>query len=380
MNKQAADKITKAKLSLILSNPFFGQLVMHLDFVECNDLPAPMGTDGKRVLYRADDVIAMDKPELLFVIAHEVFHCVLGHPWRGENRINEIYNYAGDFHINLILQDCEFSVSDKYLLVENQLRQPEEEVETCKDRYRKSNTDQTYKELLNKFKPPKGGCGCHLKDSSGSPTAQEDAIKWQENTIIAGNIARQQGKLPGALEQFLGGFGKPKVPWQDQLRFILQRILCQEDYTWRIPSKRYIPMGIFMPSLYSEKTPPIQGYVDSSGSCWDESILKDFGSELQGIMTQTRPDKLFIDYFDTQIHSGDVFEVGDEITLSPKGGGGTCFKDIVRHVETENRDPAVVIILTDGYGTWPDKEPDVPFIWVINNDSVTPPWGEVVRI
>jgi predicted metal-dependent peptidase len=378
MNKQAQDKITKAKLSLIIQQPFFGQLVMHLDFVENDDLPAPMGTDGAKVYYRPDSVMEMDKSELMFLIAHEIMHCVYGHPWRRDNRDTTIWNYAGDFHINLTLQDCGFEVPNKYLLVENQLCRPKETPESCKDRYRKSNADITYKELLKKSKNL--GCTCSLKDGTNPATAQEDALRWQENTLIAGNVARQRGNLPGGLEKFLGDLGKPKVPWQDQFRFLLQRIMCQEDYTWRIPASRYIPLGIFMPSLYSEKMPPIQAYVDGSGSCWEDSILRDFGSELQGIMSQARPEKLFVDYFDTKIYPGDTFEVGDEVTITPKGGGGTCFMDIVRHIEKEGREPAVAIVFTDGYGTWPDHEPDVPFIWVINNNDVTPPWGEVVRI
>ena len=44
--------------------------------------------------------------------------------------------------------------------------------------------------------------------------------------------------------------------------------------------------------------------------------------------------------------------------------------------------PKAIIILTDGYATFPPEKArqGIPVIWVVNNDSVTPPWGEVARM
>jgi predicted metal-dependent peptidase len=38
----------------------------------------------------------------------------------------------------------------------------------------------------------------------------------------------------------------------------------------------------------------------------------------------------------------------------------------------------VLIYLTDGYGYFPDKEPDYPVIWLIDSE-VEPPWGEKMQ-
>ena len=66
----------------------------------------------------------------------------------------------------------------------------------------------------------------------------------------------------------------------------------------------------------------------------------------------------------------------------PKGGGGTNFYKIFEYVMKMEVKPKALIILTDGYATFPKEEArsGIPVIWIINNDVITPPWGEVARI
>ena len=47
-----------------------------------------------------------------------------------------------------------------------------------------------------------------------------------------------------------------------------------------------------------------------------------------------------------------------------------------------NNLPNSIIILSDGYCDFPNKEKalGIPVLWVINNNEVNPPWGNVVRI
>ena len=44
--------------------------------------------------------------------------------------------------------------------------------------------------------------------------------------------------------------------------------------------------------------------------------------------------------------------------------------------------PKSVVILTDGYAPFPDKNKiiDIPVLWVINNLEVDPPYGVVARM
>jgi len=46
-------------------------------------------------------------------------------------------------------------------------------------------------------------------------------------------------------------------------------------------------------------------------------------------------------------------------------------------VEDHAIDPRCLVYLTDGYGDFPEEESvPYPVMWAINNDSVTPPFGE----
>ena len=44
--------------------------------------------------------------------------------------------------------------------------------------------------------------------------------------------------------------------------------------------------------------------------------------------------------------------------------------------------PAALIMLTDGYAPFPPKNklPDVPLLWVIDNEDVKPPYGKTIRV
>ena len=47
-----------------------------------------------------------------------------------------------------------------------------------------------------------------------------------------------------------------------------------------------------------------------------------------------------------------------------------------------NYPPASIIILTDGYAPFPREQAaaGIPVLWLLNNDTVTPPWGKTARI
>ena len=44
--------------------------------------------------------------------------------------------------------------------------------------------------------------------------------------------------------------------------------------------------------------------------------------------------------------------------------------------------PASIIILTDGYAPFPQEKlaGGIPVLWIINNENVKSPWGKVKRI
>ena len=69
------------------------------------------------------------------------------------------------------------------------------------------------------------------------------------------------------------------------------------------------------------------------------------------------------------------------LDLIPKGGGGTSFINVFNYIEKLEEPPKAVIIITDGYAAFPEKDYTEEFsvVWLINNKEITPPWGKVGR-
>ena len=71
-------------------------------------------------------------------------------------------------------------------------------------------------------------------------------------------------------------------------------------------------------------------------------------------------------------------------TLSIEGGGGTSFVPFFRYLADSPDDPVdLCVYLTDGYGEFPGKPPEMPVLWVIVGGGIESrriPFGEVARL
>src|SRR5262245_49226179 len=98
----------KARTRLLGDKPWFGCLALRLGIHEVTGLDAALvgtaATDGTK-LYVSDRWIAeQTDPVIRAVIAHEVLHCALEHPWRINGRDLDLFNQACDHVINLMLK------------------------------------------------------------------------------------------------------------------------------------------------------------------------------------------------------------------------------------------------------------------------------------
>jgi hypothetical protein len=96
-----AQKLTRARVQLLLLQPFFGTLGLRLKLIP-GDLPT-MATDGSRIVYNPAFVDELKPAELEGTLAHEVLHCALGHQCRRGERDSRLWNEAADFAVNPIL-------------------------------------------------------------------------------------------------------------------------------------------------------------------------------------------------------------------------------------------------------------------------------------
>jgi predicted metal-dependent peptidase len=64
-----------------------------------------------------------------------------------------------------------------------------------------------------------------------------------------------------------------------------------------------------------------------------------------------------------------------QITL--KGRGGTDFTPVFEYITEKKIQPKVLLYYTDGCGTYPEKKPEYPVIWLLT-EKVSVPWGKKI--
>ncbi len=368
MNEEAKVKITRARIAMIMKQPFFGTLALRLRVEERASLnPPTLAVDGKTMFYHPQWVLDNDFEVVQAGVAHEVGHCIFEHIGRRNARQPRRWNRAGDFVINAVLKDCGFTLGDGWLY---------------STAYAGMTTDQVYNALPPDEDGKSQGPGTDpfdgVADSLPSDVdPQINADDWQIAAVQAGNVAAQHGNMPGSLKRFVNEIVAPKADWRSVLRrFMTEQ--SKEDYSYTHLNRKFASLGIFLPGLYSESMGEMVTTIDTSGSISNE-ILAAFGAEISEIKAQMRPSVLRVIYCDAAVNHVDEYEQGDEPTFVPHGGGGTDFRPPFRLIEQNTWQPKCFAYLTDGYGPFPTEPPPYPVLWLMTTD-VQPPWGEVVRI
>src|SRR6056300_539315 len=78
-NQEILDKLIKARIEMLISAPFFGNLATRLQFKDATEWCPTAATDGKYFYYNKNFVAALTDAEVVFLVGHEVLHCVYDH-------------------------------------------------------------------------------------------------------------------------------------------------------------------------------------------------------------------------------------------------------------------------------------------------------------
>jgi predicted metal-dependent peptidase len=403
MNQETAKRLTKARIRLIIDQPFFGALAVRFTMEESQAVQT-MATDGTRIKYNPTFVEGITDDELCAVLCHEVLHCALLHPWRRGARGIKKWNVACDHAVNHVLDtDC------RWKLPKGALPGIDDSAEHIFARLGPDPDDQQGKGKAGSAGAPggkaqgtgkgkgdgdgegkggapsddPGGCGA-VEDAppeDGTSNAEEDRNTeddWRGAVISAARNAKNQGKCPAFAERLVNEILHPPVDWRTLLADWIQRS-ARNDYSWTRPNRRYLQRRFILPSLLSVELPPVVIVRDTSGSISDRQTCY-FTGAVSDILS-TYPTTVHVLDCDARIHQVRTFE-SNELPIpqfAGKGGGGTDFRPAFTWMAEHCPDACGLIYLTDLYGTFPDSPPDVPTLWIATTD-VTPPWGEVVRI
>lgn len=438
-----AEKIIKAKLKLVKSHPFFGYPLMQIPIISSDDIKkGKIRPRGRWIQYNEKYVESLSIEELAGVLAHEILHFLLRHTQRtrelkkkielyGRKEDRKFYllmNIAQDIVVNAILVrnglklpkggylPMEGSNNEMYIDVEDMngkvVRVQDPDKKSAEDVYFEikdlefddSDSDGTrdddetlsfHEEFPEEGSEEGGGgrsSGRHSKDTGGSESYSDgeegasngkrnvnDFMKSPEELLNeAYTYAKLQGKAPLGIERYVDEALKPKVNWKAVLRRFVTKAI-PSNYTYLKPNKNS-PENIFLPGV--EKSQRVMGLIaiDTSGSISREELTQ-FISEIKWIARNYQIDIETI-VCDAEVHS--ILRLRSQKDLEKlelKGGGGTDFTPVFD--EANKRNPKFLIFFTDGYGTFPEKRPNYPVIWVVTERGAPEryfPFGRVIRM
>ena len=412
---------------------------LHLKFVAVTpNTCETMATDGQRIIFNPIFVMKQSRKKLEGVFYHEVMHCVWEHCFRRQKRHFRLWNIACDYSINgHLVYDHKMELPDGGLLerkyygmspekIYSHLLKNEDDLKSAIadiesnifeiDENLVPNENQNSTNLVSS-KDEKTGKKVGEIDLDSLPIPHgeiwdcqnDDGKRLSDNEI---DKLRKELKiqitLSDKLEKSMSGDGTSgmsrrmgelkdaQVNWNDQL-LDLMKTRKSNEYDFNKPNRRYAWSGTFLPS----KAKKSQGgeaiiFVDTSYSIRDDE-MNAFGSEVERMSIECGFDRIRVAYCDTIVRKNsdglyyDSYDLdcGEELKLSPRGGGGTLFTPCFHLYnkwtdDTENTQ--VIIYFTDGYGEIddPSVEPDVPVIWCILGEesrySKKLPFGDVIYI
>jgi predicted metal-dependent peptidase len=157
----------------------------------------------------------------------------------------------------------------------------------------------------------------------------------------------------------------------------LLREQVSDDWNWLKPNLCYEGSGFILPDLDGFRCGPIIFATDTSGSI-DQEMLSHYQTEKQSCLDEMKPKKLVDIYCDATIQAVAEYDRGDVIKHICPGGGGTAFEPVFEYAEKLDEPPKCLVYLTDLYGSFPDKEPGYPVIWVTWTKDGKAPFGTTV--
>ncbi len=382
--KECAARLTLARTRILCENGFYGLLLMHTAFALSNDVRTA-ATDGEKIYFSPAFMDDLSDRELDFVLMHEIVHIVLQHCARYGKRDAKLFNIACDVVVNsniLYSNDMRTASITLKKYGESMHLTPE-----GKEGYLYT-AEEVYEMLLKagvNAEAQKGWDEHGLWGEREENSPEADGWKQVFKDACKSMAGRGAGALPAFAERYLMELNKPQLDWRTLVNEFVQQELS--DYSFFPPDRRFAD-GVFLLPDYNDTDAVVQNIlfmIDTSGSMTEEMITAAY-AEVKGAVDQYGGKlKGRLGFFDGDVKEAKAFEdVGELLTITPVGGGGTSFHNVFRYVEREMSDepPVAIIILTDGFAAFPDESAamGIPTLWVINNEKIEPPWGKVARI
>lgn len=437
--REYTKRILMSRMRLLVNHGFYGILLLHVKFRLTDEIEiAGFGVDKNEYYIFINPKILdnISDAEIDHILMHEILHIALQHDKRGQDLMPEKFNIACDIVIESnILKSFDMDINSIFLSFNGGIQ--EHLAPNGNEGYLYT-AEEVYNMLdLIPGDPIKGPGSVHV-DKNGNPGQsqeknagadknrnsswkqdKEDKIHGQnpsgfdihgvieDNDIEDSDISLKdiwdkhladacesisirdaitgRGTIPLLAERMWEEMRKPQTDLRTILNDFVQEEIC--DYSFAPPDRRFDESPFFLPD-FNEKDETVEDVlfmIDASGSMSNKDITAAY-CEIKGAIEQFNGKlKGWLGFFDAEVIEPIPFENVEEFSvIRPKGGGGTDFEIIFEYVMEHMQDklPASIIILTDGFAPFPQEKlaGGIPVLWLLNNEKVNPPWGKVSRI
>lgn len=421
--REYTKRILMSRMRLLVNHGFYGILLLHVKFRLTDEIEiAGFGVDKNEYFIFINPKILdnISDAEIDHILMHEILHIALQHDKRGQDLIPEKFNIACDIVIESnILKSFDMDINSIFLSVNGGIQEhlapngnegylyTAEEVynmldlipgDTIKepgsfqpDKNRNSSWKQDKEDKIHGQNP--SGFDIHGVIEDNDIEDSDISLKdiWDKHladaceSISIRNAITGRGTIPLLAERMWEEMRKPQTDWRTILNDFVQEEIC--DYSFAPPDRRFDESPFFLPD-FNEKDETVEDIlfmIDASGSMSNKDITAAY-CEIKGAIEQFNGKlKGWLGFFDAEVIEPIPFENVEEFSvIRPKGGGGTDFQIIFEYVQKHMQDklPASIIILTDGFAPFPQEKlaGGIPVLWLLNNDEVDPPWGKIARI
>lgn len=380
INNRAIESLKEARIMTLFKSPFFGQLALRLPLVNADAWLPTAATDGKHFYYNSRFINMLKPEECVFLFGHEILHAVYDHMGRFEGKDKQLANIAADYVVNgdLVDQRMGVKITTVPALHDTKFRgwSMEEVYDYLYDNADKIDIQQLADQLLDEHVDGEGdgtgegdGKGDISTDKDGNmiskskPRLSKEEMQQVRDQVRAATIQASKmaeaGNVPAGVKRMIDDLLNPKMNWRDLLRATLQS-MHKRDHSFMRPSRKSWHTGATLPGLMPEDTVDVVVAMDLSGSIGVDQ-MRDFLTEVKGIMDEFMSFKLKLFTFDTQVYNEQDFDetTADEIfDYDFQGGGGTDFMACWEYMKENDIVPERFVMFTDGYpcGSWGDPD------------------------
>ena len=387
LDREVREKLITARVGLLLKASFFGNLATRLKLVNADEWLTTAATDGRHFYYNSRFIQMLRPKEIEFLFGHEVLHCVYDHFGRRGDRDPQIWNIANDFCVNadLVKHRVGEKITTVPCLYDNKYDglSSEEIYEQLMQNVQKISLSDLIDKMLDEHLDGEGEEG---EDGEGNGRPKlSDAEKQQirdeikEAMLAAAQTVDGAGNIPAGVKRLIQDLTEPKMNWRELLRMQLESTI-KSDYTWIRASRRGWHMDAVMPGMKLDPMIDIAVALDASGSISGD-MLKDFLSEIQGIMDSFPAYKIHVITFDTEAYNPAQYDsdnLDDICDYEVKGGGGTDFDCVFNYLKENEIEPKRLVMFTDGFpfGSWGDPDYTETVFILHGTTTIVPPFGQ----